>query len=166
MVAPGDEIVQTFTYELEDTFGRTSEATALISVKILDDSGSLSGSRRRDHINGLDEADILEDGFGRDKLDGGESADILRGGPGRGVLISGEEADLLEFHFFDGFNIMTDFEVGIDQIGIGSGLFADNISDIKYRDLDDGVLLNLSGAKVLVEDLAFMDLSEDSFAWL
>ncbi|UAB88260.1 matrixin family metalloprotease [Ruegeria sp. SCSIO 43209] len=182
---PGDEVIQIFNYEIEDAFGRTSEATALITVSILGDGVSLSGSWRRDvlvgddggedylrglwgrdHIKGLDGADILEGGFGRDKLEGGESADILRGGPGRDVLIGGEGADLFEFHFFDGFDIVTDFEVGIDQIGIGSSLFADDISDIKYRDLDDGVLLKLGGAKVLVEDLAFMDLSEDSFVWV
>jgi Ca2+-binding RTX toxin-like protein len=69
---------------------------------------TLNGGKGNDHIIG---------GAGDDRLRGGDGNDYLNGGWGNDKLSGGTGADVFEFnHHADGHDVITDFEVGVDQI--------------------------------------------------
>ncbi|NEP81636.1 MAG: calcium-binding protein, partial [Okeania sp. SIO3B3] len=80
------------------------------------------GNRGDDIIQSLDGNDLLHGGKGDDLLDGGLGDDIIAGQLGDDILTGGLGGDMFEFGFGDGDNIITDFEDGIDVIGLGDGL--------------------------------------------
>ncbi|NES67616.1 MAG: vanadium-dependent haloperoxidase, partial [Okeania sp. SIO2D1] len=80
------------------------------------------GNRGDDIIQSLDGNDLLHGGKGDDLLDGGLGDDIIGGQTGDDILIGGLGGDMFEFGFGDGDNIITDFEDGIDVIGLDDGL--------------------------------------------
>ncbi|NET42092.1 DUF6851 domain-containing protein [Okeania sp. SIO2B3] len=82
----------------------------------------LYGNRGNDIIQSLDGNDLLHGGKGDDLLDGGLGDDIISGQLGDDILTGGLGGDMFEFGFGDGDNIITDFEDGIDVIGLGDGL--------------------------------------------
>ncbi|WP_013325558.1 beta strand repeat-containing protein [Gloeothece verrucosa] len=66
--------------------------------------------------------DILYGGVGNDTLNGGNGADDLTGGQGNDLLIGGNGADNFIFSIGDGTDTITDFQDGIDKIGLSGGL--------------------------------------------
>ena len=82
----------------------------------------LYGNRGNDIIQSLDGNDLLHGGKGDDLLDGGLGDDIIGGQLGDDILTGGLGGDMFEFGFGDGDNIITDFEDGIDVIGLGDSL--------------------------------------------
>lgn len=86
------------------------------------DNNLIYGNRGDDLIQGLDGNDLLHGGKGDDLLDGGLGDDIIGGQTGDDILTGGLGGDMFEFRFGDGDNIITDFEDGIDVIGLDDGL--------------------------------------------
>ncbi|MEM6253551.1 MAG: CHRD domain-containing protein [Cyanobacteria bacterium P01_D01_bin.156] len=89
------------------------------------------GGMGDDNLEGNDGKDFVQGGLGNDNLDGGAGKDTLSGGEGNDNLIGGEGNDLLAGgRGYDTFILMvgggtdtiTDFGVGIDLIGLSSGL--------------------------------------------
>ncbi|NET25051.1 DUF6851 domain-containing protein [Okeania sp. SIO1I7] len=80
------------------------------------------GNRGDDIIQGLDGNDLLYGSKGDDQLDGGIGDDIIGGQMGDDILSGGAGGDMFEFGFGYGDNIITDFEDGIDIIGLKGGL--------------------------------------------
>ncbi|NEO56107.1 MAG: vanadium-dependent haloperoxidase [Okeania sp. SIO3B5] len=80
------------------------------------------GNRGDDIIQSLDGNDLLHGGKGDDLLDGGLGDDIIGGQTGDDILTGGLGGDMFEFGLGDGDNIITDFEDGIDVIGLEDGL--------------------------------------------
>ncbi|GGA27072.1 hypothetical protein [Okeania sp. KiyG1] len=80
------------------------------------------GNRGDDIIQGLDGNDLLHGGKGDDRVDGGIGDDIIGGQMGDDILTGGAGGDMFEFRFGYGDNIITDFEDGIDVIGLEDGL--------------------------------------------
>lgn len=76
------------------------------------------GGRGDDVINGGGGDDDFAGGKGNDMVNGGGGADTIRGDAGRDVLTGGEGADLFVFGRKDGFDVITDFEDGVDLIGL------------------------------------------------
>tara|TARA_R110002096_G_scaffold2793_5_gene14418 strand:+ start:3684 stop:4748 length:1065 start_codon:yes stop_codon:yes gene_type:complete len=77
----------------------------------------LTSGKGSDTLNGGRGDDVIIGGAGDDRLRGGTGDDYLNGGWGNDKLSGGAGADVFEFnHHADGNNIITDFEVGVDQI--------------------------------------------------
>ncbi|KAM3108638.1 calcium-binding protein [Phormidesmis sp. 146-33] len=125
-------------------------------VKGLDDSNDvMNGQGGNDFLQGLGGDDILRGGAGDDILWGGTGADILDGGTGNNELTGGDGADVFRL-CRGGFSEVTDFQAGIDRIGLpadiqlsevaieqGTGL---NSSSTLIRFKPDGsLLMSLSG---------------------
>ena len=102
-----------------------------------DDDDGLKGGIGDDALYGGNRRDILFGGDGDDTLYGGDEDDTLYGGAGNDTLDGGDDTDTLTGgHGGDTFviragdgssgfifaNRITDFDVGIDRIGLASGL--------------------------------------------
>jgi hypothetical protein len=96
-----------------------------------DDQDFLCGGNGNDFLNGNRGDDTLFGGEGNDTLHGGKDNDILNGGNGNDVLwgdlgndtlIGGAGQDTFVFREGDGVNLVVDFEVGIDRLGLAEGL--------------------------------------------
>jgi len=82
-------------------------------VLVANDTGvTLEGGGGRDFLTG---------GAGRDVLNGGVGDDTLEGGRGSNVLTGGAGADHFIFNGGDGFDVVTDFQSGVDKIVVGDG---------------------------------------------
>ncbi|MCT7982460.1 DUF4347 domain-containing protein [Laspinema sp. A4] len=101
------------------------------------DNDVLCGGNGNDFLNGNIGDDTLFGGEGNETLHGGKENDILNGGNGNDVLwgdlgndtlIGGGGADIFVFREGDGVNLVVDFEVGIDRIGLAEGLTFEQLS--------------------------------------
>ena len=79
-------------------------------------------NRSDDIVFGNEGNDMLCGGKGNDIVNGGAGADLIYGDFGDDILIGGVGGDNFHFRSNDGNNIITDFEDGIDVIGLGDGL--------------------------------------------
>lgn len=85
----------------------------------------VSGGEGNDIISGGEGNDVLSGGDGNDLLIGGAGNDMLIGGEGRDSMRGGEGADTFIFTAADNLSlgvgerdIVLDFEVGVDKIGL------------------------------------------------
>ncbi len=88
---------------------------------------SLSGGSGRDALLGGNGRDYLTGGQDRDVLKGGNENDILMGDQGNDVLIGGRGQDGFVFGNGDGKDIVFDFQIGTDFIGLTDGLTFDDL---------------------------------------
>ena len=110
-----------------------------------DGKDKISGFNGQDILNGLAGDDELDGGNGDDKLFGGDGNDSLLGGSEQDQLFGDAGDDLLDGGSGDntltggfgadtfvlsteGKNTITDFQIGEDVIGLGSGLTFDSLS--------------------------------------
>ena len=91
--------------------------------RILGGSGDdiILGGFANDRILGGEGRDILLGEGGKDLLRGGGGDDVLMGVTGDDVLLGGSGSELFVFGTGDGTDIIRDFEIGIDQIGLVAG---------------------------------------------
>ncbi len=120
-------------------------------------------TRGDDTINGSTGGDILAGGRGNDLLLGNAGDDDFLSGAGDDTLTGGEGSDVFVFQRNrDGANVITDFEDGVDLIGM-------NIPGYKNMVITqeaDGVLLTFSATssvKVLGWDAANVGLDDFLF---
>ncbi|MEG3934322.1 Ig-like domain-containing protein, partial [Microcoleus sp. T3_B1] len=94
-------------------------------------SDTICGGEGNDLINGDEGADILggcagndtmHGGADNDTLTGGKGNDLLDGGMGNDSLIGGSGNDIFALTTGEGFDIIADFTVGQDLIGLSGGL--------------------------------------------
>ena len=86
----------------------------------------LKGGQGNDTLNGGSGNDTLLGGSGADQLLGKQGADILDGGSGDDTLTGGTGGDVFAIALGNGTDTITDFNVGVDRIGLSAGLtFAD-----------------------------------------
>lgn len=145
VAVPGTQSVQTFTYQVDDGKGGSAQATATLTVQILNDGQVLTGDNKpnsldgtdggedtikggngNDVIKGLDGADTLYGENGNDKLYGDESIDRLFGGNGNDLLDGGDGNDFLYGELGD--DIFTG-GLGKDQFWFGKAGGTDTITD-------------------------------------
>jgi hypothetical protein len=121
----------------------------------------LDGGGGNDTLAGLTGNDVLGGAAGNDVLDGGEGNDVLRGGKGNDRLAGGAGADQFLFARNDGTDRITDFEVGVDRIGIAG---ASRLNQITFADISAGVRLVANGTTIIVEGLSVAEMRDaDNF---
>ncbi|MEM9150594.1 MAG: calcium-binding protein [Cyanobacteria bacterium P01_F01_bin.3] len=95
------------------------------------DEDSIFGGLGNDFINGGSENDLLSGDEGDDRILGGDGDDLLMGVTGNDRLTGGAGIDTFVFGNGDGTDVITDFENGIDKIGLVNGeLVFDDLSII------------------------------------
>jgi len=80
----------------------------------------LYGGSGRDVLQGDYHKDELYGGRGKDTLYGGKHDDILTGGEGQDLLSGGTGSDIFVFDDVSGNDRISDYQVGIDSIQIGT----------------------------------------------
>jgi glycerophosphoryl diester phosphodiesterase len=80
------------------------------------------GGAGNDRIGGKSGNDQLFGGEGNDQIWGDDGDDLLRGGPGIDILTGGKGRDTFVLAAGEGSDIITDFRVGTDFIGLADGL--------------------------------------------
>ena len=124
----------------------------------------LFGNAGEDVLLGSLGSDLLSGGRGNDSLSGGFQSDVLRGDLGDDTLSGGEGGDRFDFRLGDGSDIITDFEDGVDIIGLQNGLtFAQlTISQVGSNtqiSVGDEVLvslLNVNATAIDIQDVALV----------
>lgn len=113
----GESATDSFGYTVSDGSGGTDAATVTITIEGVEDAPELNtvmGTEGRDILIGSEEDDLI--------LSLGGALDMLMGGGGADVFQIGDEANngLREF------DIIQDFEVGVDQIQLMDGVSVAN----------------------------------------
>ncbi|MEL7039571.1 MAG: calcium-binding protein, partial [Cyanobacteria bacterium J06592_8] len=115
------------------------------------------GGAGDDRIGGKAGNDELHGDEGDDEIFGDDGDDILKGGLGNDILTGddnsgGEGADTFILAEGDGTDTITDFEVGIDVIGLAEGLtFADLSISGNAISVGDETLATVLGVETLTE---------------
>ncbi|MGB3508030.1 MAG: DUF6851 domain-containing protein [Microcoleaceae cyanobacterium] len=118
------------------------------------------GNRGDDIIQSLDGNDLLHGGKGDDLLDGGLGDDIIGGQTGDDILTGGLGGDMFEFGFGDGDNIITDFEDGIDVIGLEDGL---SFEQLTISQIGNETRINAQGISITLQGVEDSAISIDDF---
>ncbi|MEL6765248.1 MAG: histidine phosphatase family protein [Cyanobacteria bacterium J06607_6] len=143
--------------------------------RVFADPGSdiVSGGSGRDRLFGGEDRDILIGDMGDDFLNGEAGDDVLMGVTGRDVLVGGDGADLFVFGVGDGGarnstelgnDLIRDFEVGIDKIGLVDSELT--FADITITQSGSRTLLGVASTGEVLAALKGVDassLGESSF---
>ena len=128
---------------------------------------NLLGLAGNDQLYGGLGADTIQGGTGHDQLFGGSGDDILVGGMGNDYLYGGQGAD--SFVFFpvesQDFDIISDFDVSIDQIQIqhSANFGVIDMSDLDIHDVTGGLWIDLWGSVIQLLNVHSSDLSAQNF---
>jgi Ca2+-binding RTX toxin-like protein len=90
-----------------------------------DGRDTLDGGDGRDLLIGGDGGGSLQGDAGNDTLYGGAGNDTLRGGNGTDILIGGGGADHFQLEMNQGWDIIQDFQIGLDKIQLAGLTFGD-----------------------------------------
>lgn len=99
----------------------------------------LDGTDNSDNMFGGRQSDSLSGGLLNDTLTGGDGADTLTGGSGADVFLIAED-----FHsgdFVSDFDVITDFQTGIDKINLEDAIASTNATVVDlgvFANFDDG----------------------------
>jgi len=115
-------------------------------------------SQSDDVINGLGGNDMLEGLSGDDILRGGDGDDLLDGGQGDDRYTGGAGADRFVFATGAGIDTITDFEIGVDQILLGSGLSGNTVELFELNN-DTLVLTQSNELLGVVQGVTGLDMS-------
>ncbi|MEL7039259.1 MAG: glycerophosphodiester phosphodiesterase family protein [Cyanobacteria bacterium J06592_8] len=123
---------------------------------------TINGGAGDDQIGGKAGDDELLGGIGNDSIWGDDGDDLLRGGSGDDVLTGddfsgGEGVDTFILAMGEGTDTITDFEIGVDLIGLAEGLTFDALSFT-----GSSILLNEETLAVL-NGIDTTTLTEDDF---
>lgn len=128
------------------------------------------GLRGDDTLKGLNGNDILEGALGNDRLEGGNDDDILLGGSNRDTLDGGDGNDTLTggagsdtfvLRIKRGGTIITDFEDGVDSLGLAAGI---EQREIRIRQQGANTIITREGAELatlLGVDTAQISVADD-----
>ena len=126
----------------------------------------VDGGSGDDRLFGGADRDILIGGSGDDFLNGGAGDDVLMGVTGRDILIGGGGADLFVFGTGDGGarvgnnlgnDLIRDFEVGVDKIGLVEGELT--FADITITQSGNRTLLGVASSGETLAVLKGVDAS-------
>ncbi|MCR9243338.1 MAG: DUF4114 domain-containing protein [Rhodobiaceae bacterium] len=129
------------------------------------------GGTGNDYLNGASGADTLYAGQGDDRLRGGKGSDKLNGGAGDDEMWGAElgrqdnASDTFYFDIGDGYDIIRDFDIGIDILALSDTLYLDDVDFMSaFTDTDDGAFLSFASFNGVEGDgVLFTDLTADAF---
>ncbi|MEL7039548.1 MAG: hypothetical protein AAFO04_28645, partial [Cyanobacteria bacterium J06592_8] len=106
----------------------------------------ISGGDGDDRIGGKDGWDLLTGDAGEDEIFGDDGNDTLMGGTGNDTLTGddgsgGQGSDLFVFGNGDGTDLITDFEVGTDFIGLVEGELS--FEELEIVEIDGDAAINV-----------------------
>jgi Ca2+-binding RTX toxin-like protein len=137
------------------TFKRSIRGTqSADSLKGGDESDQITGLRGADTLQGQGGDDILNGGLGDDSLvgangndvlTGGSNNDTLDGGNGNDTLTGGNGADTFVLRNKQGTMLITDFESGIDLLGVPAAI---NPDEIKFNQQGNNTVLVWQGKRL------------------
>src|SRR5688500_5747179 len=131
-----------------------SEGTIVLNVTPVTPPGAIVGGGRNNTLEGTAEDnwidgrggnDTLYGNGGNDTLDGGQGDDWLEGELGDDWLTGGEGTDVFSFNAGDGADVITDFQLGSDQIELNGDIFSSDPPYTIASDANGSAILNLSG---------------------
>ena len=118
-----------------------------------------------DRIEGFDGDDLLSGDAGNDTVLGGNGDDLIVGVTGDDVIAGGNGSDTFIFGNGDGTDLIGDFKMGVDKIGLVKGELT--YDDLNFSQLDDLTLIgvNETGETLaILRDTSAAAFTEDSFA--
>ena len=121
------------------------------------------GNEGNDRISGDAGNDVLLGGRGDDSLTGGSGSDILSGEQGNDVLTGGAGADRFDFASNHGVNLITDFQDGVDRIGLKGGLTPDRLEIIQ---IDEHTQITAGDLTVVLSGVDATSIDSDDFSIL
>ncbi|WP_052249042.1 heparin lyase I family protein [Leisingera sp. ANG-Vp] len=138
-----------------------------------EDGDSLWGGNGYDGLKGGNGNDTLMGGAGNDKLYGGNGADSLNGGKGNDWLDGGSGNDTLKgakgndtfvFGSGSGNDVAIDFAAGADKVFLDFD--AAELRNVRIQEqggADAGVLISHGADSILLEGVAYAELSSNDF---
>ena len=117
-------------------------------------------------VVGSDDADVIIGSDQVNSLNGGDGDDVIRGEGGDDILTGGGGADIFEIGADDGFDVITDFQVGIDEIRLSDFAPDFDLSGAvsgAQQDGADAVLSFGSNASLRLANVDATQLDEDDF---
>lgn len=143
------------------------------SLSAAQNTSSQNATSGDDAIAGTDGDDLLNGGPGDDTIDGGPGNDKISGDAGTDVLIGGPGSDMLVMRTSTAASdvsqadVVQDFEVGVDRIGLTAGVTAANLEQtfdgiskvtIAIAGLPDKVLGVVEGQTGTIPESSFVTL--------
>ncbi|MDY6937026.1 MAG: FG-GAP-like repeat-containing protein [Cyanobacteriota bacterium] len=121
----------------------------------------LFGNVGADVLFGGNNDDLLFGGKADDLLLGGEGNDVLKGDLGNDTLTGGTGGDRFDFRPIDGTNLITDFNLGMDIIGLADGL---RFEDLTIAPLGNETLITAGELSVTLLSIDASVLGSANFA--
>ncbi len=118
------------------------------------------GNRSDDNVFGDDGNDLLYGGKGNDIINGGAGADMIYGNLGDDILIGGLGGDRFNFRSNDGNNIITDFEDGIDVIGLDRGL---GFQQLTISQIGNDTRISANQLSIVLQGIKESDITLEDF---
>jgi Ca2+-binding RTX toxin-like protein len=119
-----------------------------------------------DYVDGGASDDFIEGGLGMDELLGGSGSDTLSGGAGDDTLSGGDGADIFRFGLGDEYDVIQDFQVGVDKISIDHVALGVTIGDeaqlqSMLTDTASGTVLEFESG----DRIELVGISKDDLSW-
>ena len=119
---------------------------------------TLDGGKNKDTLIGSNGDDLLNGDRGADLIEGGDGNDTLNGGKNSDTLVGGSGIDVYIINTQSGTDLVQDFELGQDVIGLGDGIsFSELIitgeddAFISYRHRTIGILSGISSESLTAD---------------
>lgn len=122
------------------------------------------GGSGNDRLSGHSGNDRLFGGTGHDILNGGSGADYLVGGSGNDILYGGSQGDTFVFNLGTGFDLVKDFEIGLDKILVGHADLS--FSSLVFSQDENGTGISWGADSLLLEQMEIAQLSQDDFIFV
>ncbi len=123
---------------------------------------TLVGGAGNDILIGGGGNDVLVGKQGEDILKGGDGRDLLLGGPGGDILQGGKGQDLFVLSPGSGKDVIQDFEIGQDKLGLGRGM---SPKDLEILQQGNNTLVKFgSTAVTLLQGINANQITGNSFS--
>ncbi|ELS03177.1 glucose/sorbosone dehydrogenase [Xenococcus sp. PCC 7305] len=114
------------------------------------DEDTLRGGAGDDKLFGEQDDDLLDGGTGNDTLKGGAGNDTLIAAQGNNRLFGGDGEDQFIIKSIEGRNLISDFELGVDRLGIPDNISLDQITITQNGSRTGTTVLDSLGRQIMV----------------